>query len=132
MNDAPISPTTSDPTAPASVAEPPVPEIKIVEILGRVDVPGARVTGKPLQNSTRWIFDIIFEGGNLEVFLINPYGRRFVSEAMSWSISPLNETAWDAKPCGRQVGGCFILQALRPHPTHGPVCVRVAIDSIHR
>lgn len=123
MNDAPVTPPQ-----PTEVVQ---PVIEILEVLGRIEVSGARIGGKPLNNSTRWIFDVTFKGGNIEVGLINPYGRRFSPEALSWSISPLNTAAWDGKPCGYHdpQSGVFLLRSNRSEAQQS---IRVTIDSIHR
>jgi len=122
MNDAPG--TTNDNATPAvQVAE-------ITEILGMIEADESiRVSGRPAANNTRWIFDVVFHGGTLEIFLMDwRSNRKLRPDLMSWNIAPLNSFAHDAKACGlHRDDGVFVLRSL---PREGQE-FRISIDVLH-
>ena len=103
------------------------------EILGVVATADAKVVGKPKANNTRWIFDLSLSTHDriLGVSLLDWRSRRKIyPDIMSWSISPLNPAAHDAKPCGEHntETGDFIIRVLE---IPGVKNMRVSIDVLH-
>lgn len=109
----------------------PKPAIEIIEVLGQIEAPGAQLSGTPRNNSTRWTFDILFHGGEIEVFLINPYGNRFRPDALDWVINPLAHASHDGRAFGRhdRESGAFVFCALKTDVLQK---YRVTINSVHR
>lgn len=78
-----------------------VRKVEVTQLLGRVSVVGASASGRPAQNSTRWIIDIDDQdtGVSLELILLDfRSGRPIEPDLMSFSFAPMSASFYDAKP----------------------------------
>lgn len=101
-------------------------------VLGRISSPGNIVTGKPVANSSRWIFDVDHEGAdafNVEVHLLDFIsGRPRPKGICTPSAIPLNVGAAGARiyfPDPDKI-------SISCEPSAGaPVRFRVTVDALH-
>ncbi len=120
-----------------------IQDVNLAQILGSIDAPGAKVTGKGAGNSTRWVFDLEAEAGKkTELFLLDPRNskRRLKPDLMSYSLTALSSSFYDARPIAvyDDETGAFTIQSSRSRGStvgEGVVLARfscrVAIDVMH-
>ena len=108
----------------------------ITQVLGRIEAPGVEaLTGNGAANNTRWVFDIEGEGGkDIALYLLeHRSGRRLTPDLMSYSLTALSPSFYDARPVARydDKTGCFTVSSLRFEGERGHFACRVAIDVMH-
>lgn len=104
----------------------------VTQLLGRVLVAGVSAGGRPAQNSTRWIIDIDDQetGTALEIVLLDfRSGRPIEPDLMSFSLTPMSASFYDAKPRIEQhKKGSLQINTDR---VAGDCLYRLAIDVMH-
>lgn len=106
-------------------------------ILGRISSPTPEVTvaGKPVGNSSKWIFDVVHEGPDpvtFEVLLLDFIsGRPRPKGIYSPHAAPMNEGAAKAWVWFPDPDKLAIVCEPRSQASVGPVRFRVTVDALH-